>query len=257
MLIAAGGLPDWQTIGLILLCMVFARTAAMCFNRLADWEIDKRNPRTADRHKLLPRPVAIALLVATSVAFLGTTWFLNPLCFWLSPVALVIVFFYSLTKRFTSLSHFYLGLALSVSPVGAWLAVLGHFDFAPLVLAFAVLVWVAGFDLIYATQDHEFDRASGLRSLVVRVGVPQSLLLAQLLHWLALGALAAFGWFAGLGAGYIAGLVGIAGVLVYEHRVAKRLDERAINEAFFKSNAIVGAIFLVAVTIDVFRSPSL
>jgi 4-hydroxybenzoate polyprenyltransferase len=253
MLVAAGGLPDWRTVALILLCMVFARTAAMTFNRLADWEIDKLNPRTADRHKLLPRPAALVLLLATSGAFIATSWFLNPLCFWLSPVALVIVFFYSLTKRFTSLSHFYLGLALSVSPVGAWLAVRGHFDFPPLVLAFAVLVWVAGFDVIYATQDHEFDRQSGLRSIVVRLGIPKSLRVAQILHWVAFVGLGAFGWLAYLGAAYMLGLAAIAVALIYEHRVAARLDAAAINHAFFKSNAIVGAIFLGAVAIDVLR----
>lgn len=250
MLVAAGGLPEFRTIGLILLAMIFARTAAMTFNRLADWEIDQRNPRTAERHMLISRTGAVVLLVATSAAFIATTWFLNPLCFWLSPVALAIVFFYSLTKRFTSLSHFYLGLALSVSPVGAWLAVRGHFDFPPLVLALAVLLWVAGFDIIYATQDHEFDRGAGLRSLVVRLGVPRSLNWARGLHWLMAAVLAAFGWFANLGAAFYVGLVVIAGVLIYEHRSAARLDLTAINRAFFLSNAIVGAVFVSAVFVD-------
>jgi 4-hydroxybenzoate polyprenyltransferase len=154
------------------------------------------------------------------------------------------------TKRFTSLSHFYLGLALSVAPVGAWLAVRGHFDFAPLVLALAVLLWTAGFDVIYATQDHEFDRAAGLRSLVVRLGIARSLGVAQILHWLAFAALAAFGWFATLGAIYFYSLAAIAVALIYEHRTAARLDPQAINRAFFNSNAVVGAIFLAAIFID-------
>jgi 4-hydroxybenzoate polyprenyltransferase len=250
MLVAAHGMPEWRVIALIVLAMVFARTAAMTFNRLADWEIDQRNPRTADRHRLLPRAAAIGLLVVTAGAFVATTWFINRLCFWLSPVALAIVFFYSLTKRFTSYSHFFLGLALSVSPVGAWLAVRGEFAIAPLVLALAVLLWVAGFDIIYATQDHEFDRGAGLRSLVVRLGVPLSLAWAQRLHWIMLAVLVAFGWAAQLGAFFYASLVLVAGALIYEHRSAARLDVAAINRAFFSSNAFVGVVFVVAVFID-------
>lgn len=250
MLVAARGMPAWPTIGLVVLAMVFARTAAMTFNRLADWEIDQRNPRTADRHRLVSRAWAIALLVATSAAFIATTWFINRLCFWLSPVALGIVFFYSLTKRFTSYSHFFLGLALSVSPVGAWLAVRGEFAFAPLVLALAVLLWVAGFDIIYATQDHDFDRGAGLRSLVVRLGVPRSLAWAQQLHWMMLAVLALFGWSAQLGVAFYASLAVIAGALVYEHRSASHLDLAAINRAFFSSNAFVGVVFVGGVFID-------
>lgn len=250
MLVAADGLPSARLVGLIVLCMVFARTAAMIFNRLADWEIDKRNPRTVGRHRLVTRGPAAAILVLCSAAFVATTWFINPLCFWLSPVALLIIFFYSLTKRFTSYSHFFLGLALSVSPVGAWLAVRGHFDFAPLVLALAVLLWVAGFDVIYATQDHEFDRVEGLRSLVVRLGVDRALRWAQGLHWLAFGVLLLFGFFAGLGWPYYGGLGLIAVALVYEHRIAARRDMAAINQAFFHSNAIVGLIFVLAIATD-------
>jgi len=250
MLVAADGLPDLRTLGLIVLAMIFARTAAMAFNRYADWEIDQRNPRTEGRHRLVSRAGAVALVAGSAVAFVATTWFINPLCFALSPVALLIVFFYSLTKRFTALSHFFLGLALSVSPVGAWLAVRGRFEFAPLVLALAVLLWVAGFDIIYATQDHDFDRRAGLRSLVVRLGVARSLGWAQALHWLMLAVLAAFGWAAGLGSAYYAGLALVAGAIVYEHRSAARLDVAGINRAFFASNAFVGLVFVVAVFVD-------
>ncbi|KAB2646904.1 MAG: 4-hydroxybenzoate octaprenyltransferase [Verrucomicrobia bacterium] len=250
MLVAAQGWPEWKTVGLILLAMIFARTAAMLFNRLADWQLDQRNPRTAERHTLVSRGVAIGLLVASSAAFIETTVWINPLCFWLSPLALVIVFFYSLTKRFTSFSHLFLGLALSVSPVGAWLAVRGQFDFPPLVLALAVLLWVAGFDIIYATQDHEFDRAAGLRSLVVRLGVARSLWWAQALHWFMLAVLAAFGWSTQLGTPFYASLVLIAGALVYEHRSAAQLDVAAINRAFFASNAFVGLVFVLGIFVD-------
>ena len=250
MLVAAHGLPEWKTCALIVVAMVFARTAAMTFNRLADWQIDQRNPRTVERHTLVSRGAALALLAASSAAFVATTWWINPLCFRLSPVALAIVFFYSLTKRFTALSHFFLGLALSVSPVGAWLAVRGHFAFPPLVLALAVLLWVAGFDVIYATQDHEFDRAAGLRSLVVRLGVARSLRWAQALHWIMLAVLVAFGWSARLGVPFYASLVLVAGALIYEHRSAARLDVAAINRAFFASNAFVGVVFVLGIFAD-------
>ena len=250
MLVAARGLPEARIVGLIVVAMVAARTAAMTFNRLADWQLDQRNPRTAARHTLIPRAGAMALLAVSAAGFVAAAWFINPLCFRLSPVALVIVFFYSLTKRFTSLSHFFLGLALSVAPVGAWLAVRGHFALPPLVLALAVLLWVAGFDMIYATQDHEFDRKAGLHSWVVRVGVPAALAWAQRLHWSMLVVLAAFGWCAGLGVAFWVSLGLVAGALVYEHRSAARLDLAGVNRAFFNANAFVGLVFVAAIFVD-------
>ena len=252
MLVAARGLPSAKVSGLIVLAMVFARTAAMLFNRIADWEMDKRNPRTAGRHKLLPKPAAIALLVVSSAAFIATTWWINLLCLILSPVALAMIFVYSLTKRFTHFSHFFLGLALAVSPVGAWLAVTGAFAWPPLILALAVLVWVAGFDIIYATQDHDFDRAEGLHSLVVKMGIPRALALAKILHTSAFVLLAGFGWLSGLHAAYWIALVPIAAALVYEHRSVRRLDVAAINRAFFLSNAFVGLVFVAGVACAVF-----
>jgi 4-hydroxybenzoate polyprenyltransferase len=250
MVVAARGWPSPRTVGLILLAMVFARTAAMTFNRLADWEIDKRNPRTKGRHKLISYQGAIALLAVSSLAFIAVCYCINPLCFYLSAVALAVVFLYSLTKRFTSFSHFFLGLALSISPVGAWLAVRGHFDFPPLVLAAAVVLWVAGFDLIYATQDVDFDRSAGLHSLVVRLGVPRSLTAAQALHAAMWILLAVFGWTAGLGKGFAVGLALILPALIYEHRTARKMDIAAINIAFFQSNAFVGLVFVAAVIAD-------
>jgi len=244
--VAARGWPPIRLLGLVVAEMVFARTAAMTFNRLADWEIDKRNPRTAGRHKLVSRGTAIGLLVASSGAFVATAGLINRPCLMLSPVALAILFFYSLTKRFTALSHFFLGLALGISPIGAWLAVRGRFELPPFVLCAAVLLWVAGFDLIYATQDEEFDRKAGLRSLVVSLGTPGILALAQWLHiamWLLLGA---FGLVAHLGPVYDAGLGLILPALAYEHHMARKLDLAAINQAFFYSNAFVGAVFVTA-----------
>ncbi len=250
MLVAARGIPPVKTIALIVLCMVFARTAAMVFNRLADWRIDQRNPRTADRHTLVSKVTAITLLVVSSIAFVATTWWINRLCFWLSPVALAIVFFYSLTKRFTAGSHFFLGLALSVSPVGAWLAVTGSFALPPLVLALAVLLWVAGFDLIYATQDYEFDKRERLHSLVVKLGVERSLRWAQGLHWLMLASLGAFGWVAKLGPAFFTSMAVMSLALIYEHFSAARRDIAAINRAFFSSNAFVGVVFVLGVFVD-------
>lgn len=250
MLVAAEGLPSWRLVGLIVLAMIFARTAAMAFNRVVDWEIDQRNPRTVERHTLISRGGAIALLAASAVAFVATTWFINRLCFWLSPVALALVFFYSLTKRFTSFSHFFLGLALAVAPVGAWLAVRGQFDLAPLVLALAVLLWVAGFDMIYATLDLAFDRSAGLHSWAVKRGVEGCLAWAQALHAAMFAVLIVFGVVAKLGAGFGASLLVVAGALAYEHRIASRRDVGAVNHAFFNANAVVGVAFVVGIALD-------
>jgi 4-hydroxybenzoate polyprenyltransferase len=252
MLVAASGLPSARLVGLIVLAMVFARTAAMAFNRVADWEMDQRNPRTAGRHRLVSRPAAIVLCGVSAVGFLATCFLINRICFWLGPIALAIVFFYSLTKRFTALCHFFLGLALAVSPVGAWLAVTGEWAWPPLLLATGVVFWVAGFDLIYATQDHDFDQAEGLHSLVVRLGVPRSLRLAQLLHAVMFLCLLAFGAASRLGVLYFGAMALVLAALVYEHRVARRLDLQAINEAFFTSNAFVGVVFVLATLLDRF-----
>jgi 4-hydroxybenzoate polyprenyltransferase len=187
------------------------------------------------------------MLVVSSAAFLVAAAAINELTLILSPVALAIVFFYSLTKRFTAASHFFLGLALSAAPVGAWIAATGHFELAPLLLAAGVVAWVAGFDLIYATQDFDFDRREGLHSLVVRLGIARSLRFAQWLHFALLIALVAFGWASSLGAIYFAGMPLVAVALWFEHRSAARLDLAAINRAFFQSNAFVSAVFLVCV----------
>lgn len=245
MFVAADGWPSLRVAYLILLAMVFARTAAMTFNRLADWEIDKRNPRTEGRHRLVPRPVAAFACAASALLFLAVTWWINPLCFTLAPVALLIVFAYSYAKRFTSLAQFFLGLALSVAPVGAWVAVTGHFAAAPFVLAAGVLVWTAGFDTIYATQDYEVDRREGLRSLVVWLGVPIALRAAIALHLAALAAFVAFGMIAGLGFFYFLAVFFMAAALVYEHLLVRKGDVQAINQAFFQANAIVGLLFVI------------
>jgi 4-hydroxybenzoate polyprenyltransferase len=235
---------------LVIVCMVFARTAAMLFNRLVDWSLDQRNPRTASRHLLVSKSVALTLLVVSSAAFVASAAAINRLTFLLAPVALVVIFFYSLTKRFTSATHFFLGLALAIAPVGAWIAQTGQIDLAPLVLGGGVICWVAGFDLIYATQDYDFDQHEGIRSLVVRLGIARSLRLAQLLHLAMFAALIAFGLSAELGFFYYCGMPLVAVALFYEHKTASELDLAGINRAFFQSNAFVSAVFLVAVCVD-------
>ena len=247
---AANGLPSGRTLLLVLVCMVCARTAAMLFNRFVDWSLDQRNPRTASRHLLVPKSILLVALIVSSAAFLAAASAINRLTFVLSPLALAIVFFYSLTKRFTAATHFFLGLALAVSPIGAWIAQRGDVDLAPFVLAIGVICWVAGFDLIYATQDFEFDRREGVRSLVVKLGIAHSLRLAQLLHLLLLVALIGFGFVAKLGPIYFCAMLLVAVALVYEHRSARSLDVAGINRAFFQSNAFVSAVFLAAVCLD-------
>lgn len=250
MMVASHGWPGWRLFTLILLCMFFARTAAMTFNRIVDWEIDKRNPRTVGRHRLLGKGVALASCVVSALLFLAATSFINRICFLLSPLALVIIFFYSLTKRFTHASQFFLGLALSVAPVGAWLAVTGSFAPSPLILAAGVLCWVAGFDIIYATQDLVSDRNEGLHSLVVWLGIPRALALVGWLHLLVLLALVLFGFSAHLGRIYFMGLLPLPFLLMYEDRMARTLDIEKINRTFFESNAVIGFIFVLIVAAD-------
>jgi len=223
---------------------------AMLFNRFVDWSLDQRNPRTASRHLLLSKPAIGALLVLSSALFLAAAAAINRLTFVLSPIALAIIFFYSLTKRFTAATHFFLGLALAISPIGAWIAQRGELDLAPIVLAIGVICWVAGFDLIYATQDFEFDRREGIRSLVVAMGIARTLRVAQLLHVLMLTMLIGFGFAANLGPIYFLAMPVVAVALVYEHRSARSLDVAGINRAFFQSNAFVSAVFLVVVCLD-------
>ena len=250
LIVAADGLPSVRTFLLVMLCMVFARTAAMLFNRLVDWSLDRRNPRTASRHMLVSKSVAQIFLVVSSAGFVGSAAAINQLTFLLAPVALATIFFYSVTKRFTSATHFFLGLALAVAPVGAWIAQTARVDLAPIVLGAGVICWVAGFDLIYATQDYDFDRREGIRSLVVRFGIARSLRLAQLLHLLTFLALIGFGFAAKLGAVYYCAMPIVAAALFYEHRTATKLDLAGINRAFFQSNAFVSAVFFAAVCVD-------
>jgi 4-hydroxybenzoate polyprenyltransferase len=262
MLVAARdnrGWPGWRTFGLILAAMVCARTCAMAFNRIADRKFDALNPRTAKRH--LPTgqiSLASAILLCTisGAGLVAASFFLNPLCFYLSPVALVMVFFYSLTKRFTDYTHVFLGLALALAPVGAWLAVKGaNVSFLEILqmtlLALAVVLWLVGFDIIYALQDYEFDKSHGLRSLVVAWGPKNALAAAFLAHMVMCGLLLAFGLLCGFRIAFALGWLLIVGCLVLEHWIARRRSLNWINLAFFRLNALVSAVFLIVVAAEV------
>ena len=255
LIVAAQGRPSIRVLVLVLICMVLARTAAMLFNRLVDWSLDQRNPRTASRHRLLSRRGIVGVLIVCTFGFTFAAASINLLTAVLSPVALILIFAYSLTKRFTSATHFFLGLALAIAPIGAWIAQTGEIAFPPLILGLGIVCWVAGFDLIYATQDLEFDRAEHLHSLVVRLGIPRSLVLAQQLHLAMFVTLILFGITARLGIIYYAAMPIIAAALIYEHRSARSLDLAGINRAFFNSNAFVSALFLIATCADVWFSP--
>ena len=234
-LAAAGGGLTASRLAWIVVAMVSARSAAMGFNRLVDHAIDARNPRTAGRELprgvLSPRQVAAFVALSTAV-FVASAARLNPLCLALSPVALAIVLGYSYTKRFTAASHLVLGLSLALAPVGAWLAIRGRFDPAPIALGLAVLRWVAGFDAIYACQDVEFDRSEGLHSLPARVGVRRTLALARSAHALAVPLLASLFWLAPLHGLYLVGVAAVAALLAWEHTLVSAEDLSRVMQAF-------------------------
>lgn len=263
------GWPGGRVFGLILVAMVCARTAAMTFNRIVDRRFDAANPRTALRH-LPTGQVTVAgawtLWALSAVGLMAAAYGINPLCFRLSPLALFVVCFYSLTKRFTDFTHVYLGVALALAPIGAWLAVTGSFEILPVrdgsvslrhsallavLLAVAVVFWLIGFDLIYAIQDYEFDRGHGLHSLVVRWGVENALRASFLAHLIMWVLLAVFGLLARFWIAYLVGLVVIAGCLVIEHWLARRRSLKWINIAFFRLNAVISAVFLVITVAEV------
>ncbi|MEO8433028.1 MAG: UbiA-like polyprenyltransferase [Acidobacteriota bacterium] len=240
--LAARGIPAWPTLLKILLAMVGARSAAMAHNRLADREIDAANPRTASRAlpagALSPAFVKI-FLVASAILFVAAAASLNRLTLVLSPVALALLFLYSYTKRFTWASHLVLGLCLSLAPAGAWIAVRGRLDLAPVLLGFAVLFWTAGFDVIYSLQDEEHDRSTGLRSIPARWGAAKALRISALLHVAMIPLLVAVWRLSGGGALFAAGIVVTAAALVYQHAIVGPGNLSRINAAFFTANGFV------------------
>ena len=245
---------DWMRLFWIVACMVTARSAAMGFNRVSDAAFDARNPRTAMRELpqgRMSRREAMGFVVVSSLAFIACTYPLGPVCLALSPVALVIVFWYSLAKRFTSYTQLFLGLAMAVAPVGGWLAAGGRGGWEPWLLGLAIGTWVGGFDVLYACQDVEVDRREGLRSIPVRFGVPRSLAISRGMHVMAVICLAALGVVAELGMIYAAGVAGVALLLVYEQSLVKADDLSQVKFAF-DLNGWVGMLYLATTAADVY-----
>ncbi|MBW8684041.1 UbiA-like polyprenyltransferase [Chitinophaga rhizophila] len=246
---------SWQTFLMVVLCMVFARSAAMAFNRYLDADIDRKNPRTVQRE--IPKGViteknAFIFVVVNCLLFMATTWFINLLCFLLSPVALMVVLGYSYTKRFTAFCHLVLGLGLSLAPVGAYLAVTGEFAVLPVLLSVLVLCWVAGFDIIYSLQDEDFDRSLALNSIPTWLGKSGALHFSEGLHVVAgllaviIGIYGQFHWVYAIGA-----LVFII-MLVTQHMLVKPNDLSRVNIAFMTTNGIASVVFAVFAIADMF-----
>lgn len=258
-LASPGRLPDPYDSLLVVAAMVFARTAAMAYNRWVDRRIDAANPRTRERHlparKVSAREVLL-LVCLSALGFVLCALALNRLAFVLSFPVLAVLLFYSHTKRFTAWSHFFLGLALGLAPLGVWVAVRGVIDAScilPVTLGLAVLLWVAGFDILYACQDLEFDRKTGLRSLPARFGIGRALLSARLLHAWVVVLLLLVAWLANLGAVYLAGVALVALLLVYEHSLVRKDDLSRINRAFFTVNGCVSLLLAAATVLELLR----
>lgn len=246
---------DWKVFVLVLLCMVFARNAAMGFNRFADRHIDRMNPRTSSRE--IPsgkiRPIAAVFFVmANVILFIVTTWFINKLVFFLSPVALLVVLGYSLTKRFTFLCHFVLGLGLSLAPIGAYLSVTGSFDIVPVFFSCIVLFWTSGFDIIYALQDDDFDKEHQLFSLPAWLGKRKALMVSALVHLVAAILIVIAGFFAAFGLWYWIGAFIFISLLVYQHSIVKHDDLSRVNLAFFTTNGIASVVFACFTIVSLF-----
>lgn len=253
-LLAAQGLPSWQQIFWIVMAMVGARTAAMGLNRVIDAEIDGENPRTKGRAipaGLLGKGTVVLFIVLAILLMLYAASRLNPLCLKLAPVALFFLVLYSYCKRFTALAHVVLGLCLGAAPVGAWIAIRGTIDLPAVLLGLAVLFWVAGFDILYALQDLEFDRARGLHSIPVRLGVNGSLWTARLFSLVMVGLLAAVYTLLPVGGFFLAGIVAATLLLCYEHWLLKSGDLTRLDMAFFTMNGYISIIIFVATLLDV------
>lgn len=252
--LAAGGMPKVEQLIWIVVCMVGARSAAMAFNRIVDARFDAKNPRT--RERALPSGqvgigIYLAFLIASSILFIFSAWMLNQLAFCLSPVALVIVFFYSLTKRFTAFSHFWLGLAISIAPIGAWVAIREEISFISLLLGASVVFWLVGFDILYSCMDVDVDRVNRLHSIPQRFGVAKALKMAWASHAVMVVFLLILLEFTFLlGPIYLAGVVLVAGLLIYEHSLVKKDDLSNVNMAFFNVNGIISIGLMVFVVVD-------
>jgi 4-hydroxybenzoate polyprenyltransferase len=254
-LVAAKGLPQWRILLWIVIAMISARSCAMAFNRVSDLNFDRQNPRTKNwplaAGLLSARFVLLFIFICSSI-FIYAAYQLNHLAFLLSPIALLIIFFYSFTKRFTALSHWFIGLALGVAPMGAWVAVRGTIEFLPAWLSLAILFWTAGFDLIYSCQDAEFDRNHNLHSIPSRFGIPTALMLSNLCHLITILLLCIFGYQAGLHLWYFAGVGIVAILLFYEHTLVGPNDLSRVNEAFFTVNGLISVLLLVFSSLDLY-----
>ncbi|MCY7422073.1 MAG: putative 4-hydroxybenzoate polyprenyltransferase [Chitinophagaceae bacterium] len=241
--------------GLVLICMVTARSAAMAFNRYLDRQWDAKNPRTAIRE--IPKGIisptnALIFTLINCIVFMGATWFINSVCFALSPVALAIILGYSYTKRFTYLCHIILGVGLALAPIGAYLAVTGVFHWLPVLFSFAVLFWVSGFDIIYSLQDEDFDRNENLYSIPTALGKKNALRVSELLHVLSGLCVIATGYYGAFGFLYWIGVTFFCGMLLYQHSIVKPNDLRRVNIAFMTANGIASVVFAIFVLADLF-----
>ncbi|MFC7526613.1 UbiA-like polyprenyltransferase [Parapedobacter sp. GCM10030251] len=244
---------DWLKLALMLGCMVFARNAAMAFNRYLDRDIDAINPRTAMRDipsgKISPSQ-ALIFTVANCILFVGTTWFINPICFYLSPVALTVILGYSYMKRITPLCHLVLGLGLGLAPIGAYLVVTGMFHIVPIFYSLAVLFWVGGFDIIYALQDEEFDRQNHLSSIPAWLGKRRALRVSEVFHVLSAIFVILPMFFFQLGGFYVVGVIFYCALLVYQHRIVSPSDLSKVNRAFMTTNGIASVVFACFFLLD-------
>ena len=249
----------WQVLSLkfllVLVCMVTARSAAMAFNRYLDRNFDAKNPRTAIRE--IPKGIispnsALRFVILSSAIFILATFCINPICFFLSPVALFVILFYSFTKRFTALCHLVLGLGLSLAPIGAYLAVTGYFSVLPILFSLAVLFWVSGFDIIYALQDIDFDQSQQLYSIPSLLGIKNALKVSELLHVLSATAVIAAGFYGEFHWLYWVGILVFCGMLFYQHAIVKPNDLSKVNIAFMTANGIASVVFGVLVIVDLY-----
>ena len=249
----------WQKIGfkffLVILCMITARSAAMAFNRYLDSHFDGKNPRTVIREipaGIISKESALRFVIINCIVFITATFFINKICFFLSPVALFVILFYSYTKRFTALCHLVLGVGLSLAPIGAYLAVTGEFALLPILFSLAVLFWVSGFDIIYALQDEAFDKSQQLHSIPAAIGKTKALRLSELLHVLSAGFVLFAGYYGGFGFWYSVGAGFFVCLLIYQHLLVKPNDLSKVNMAFFTTNGIASIVFAVFVLLDIF-----
>ncbi len=240
---------------LVILCMVFARSAAMAFNRWLDKNFDAKNPRTAIREipaGIIKANSALLFVIINCIAFIVCCWFINRICFYLSPVALFVILFYSYTKRFTALCHLVLGVGLSLAPIGAYLAVTGEFALLPILFSFTVLFWVSGFDIIYALQDEEFDKNNKLHSIPAAIGKMKALRVSELLHVLSASCVSYAGIYGHFGTWYWIGVALFMSLLIYQHTLVKPTDLSKVNMAFFTTNGIASVVFSIFVILDLF-----